>query len=565
LDVTGYLLKALTLLRRTWIFRVKARRRDIAGASKPSPSNTEPPSREAGRCFQDGRRQCSPRVALWVAAAAVFVLGGVLLAGGWVAPAVIGEKLRQGILAMIVVDSKDAQGFKAFQDNTKKGDVPVWFEVYAFNVTNAAEFAAGTDPKPEVVQLGPYVYRQNEVMLDFSFPSSGDRMKYVPWEYYTLDRSKSVGDPTVDVVTTASVPLAGVRNTVGDEWWEELAETVLMSGSNTSMFTTRTVSELVWGYQAPLLETLAKLEPSLKTEFGLQQNLTTGDMARREHGFDIQETGKSSLQKIRYYTQWANKTYLTAWATPDANKVVGGDALSFPPGVSSDDTFTVFVDSIFRHVKILSTKSDTETVHGIHLQIFRLDNAEMKNASLVPKNAAYNAFGPSGVTNLTQATGAPIFMSKPHFLDADPWFREKVVGMTPDRKKHDTIISVEPTTGVTMHAQKRLQVNVKIDPLILLNDRMESVYLPVAWFQEGSQIPEKEAKEFIRLIYGAQKMQKVLSYVGWVGGGVFLALAIGFAVYMAFVYKSKQEKAAEMYKPINTTITDDETVFDNPR
>jgi hypothetical protein len=42
--------------------------------------------------------------------------------------------------------------------------------------------------------------------------------------------------------------------------------------------------------------------------------------------------------------------------------------------------------------------------------------------------------------------GAPGFLSYPHFLDADPYFREKVNGMNPDRKKHQVYFTLEPVS-----------------------------------------------------------------------------------------------------------------------
>jgi hypothetical protein len=38
-------------------------------------------------------------------------------------------------------------------------------------------------------------------------------------------------------------------------------------------------------------------------------------------------------------------------------------------------------------------------------------------------------------------------MSYPHFLDADPYFREKVNGMNPDRKRHQVYVTLEPVSN----------------------------------------------------------------------------------------------------------------------
>ena len=59
------------------------------------------------------------------------------------------------------------------------------------------------------------------------------------------------------------------------------------------------------------------------------------------------------------------------------------------------------------------------------------------------------ANGPDGVLNLTAVypENLPFFISKPHFLDADPGYRENVSGMHPNRSKHDSFLDIDPLTG----------------------------------------------------------------------------------------------------------------------
>jgi hypothetical protein len=42
-------------------------------------------------------------------------------------------------------------------------------------------------------------------------------------------------------------------------------------------------------------------------------------------------------------------------------------------------------------------------------------------------------------------SGAPIMMSTPHFLDADPMYQEES-GLVPDKELHETIIDIEPVS-----------------------------------------------------------------------------------------------------------------------
>jgi lysosome membrane protein 2 len=70
---------------------------------------------------------------------------------------------------------------------------------------------------------------------------------------------------------------------------------------------------------------------------------------------------------------------------------------------------------------------------------------------------------PAGVLNLTTCQqGIPIIMSSPHFLYADERFLKDVDGLNPDALLHNTFLSVEPTTGLLMKANKRLQFNIQL-------------------------------------------------------------------------------------------------------
>ena len=56
--------------------------------------------------------------------------------------------------------------------------------------------------------------------------------------------------------------------------------------------------------------------------------------------------------------------------------------------------------------------------------------------------------------------GAPIFMSQPHFLNADKSLVDAVTGMAPDKARHDTYLNIDPITGFISDAAKRFQINI---------------------------------------------------------------------------------------------------------
>ena len=61
-----------------------------------------------------------------------------------------------------------------------------------------------------------------------------------------------------------------------------------------------------------------------------------------------------------------------------------------------------------------------------------------------------------------RADQAPVALSMPHFYQADPIYRERVGGMTPDKEKHQFYMDVVPQFGFPLAIRPRFQLNVVI-------------------------------------------------------------------------------------------------------
>ena len=85
-------------------------------------------------------------------------------------------------------------------------------------------------------------------------------------------------------------------------------------------------------------------------------------------------------------------------------------------------------------------------IDGILLYEFELPSDELLNTT---QDKGFYANGPSGVLNITAVapSNAPLFISKPHFLHADPGYTTNVTGLNPNPAIHDSHLDVEPLTG----------------------------------------------------------------------------------------------------------------------
>lgn len=113
---------------------------------------------------------------------------------------------------------------------------------------------------------------------------------------------------------------------------------------------------------------------------------------------------------------------------------------------------------------------------------------------------ACKAVGPSG--HGAAAVGPPIFMSFPHFCYVDPSVAAQTVGTRCDPSRHDLWLGVEPITGITMAAAKRLQVASAFDARYPAFDgAVAPTILPIFWAEEVAEVSDADAARFVNTLY----------------------------------------------------------------
>ena len=91
--------------------------------------------------------------------------------------------------------------------------------------------------------------------------------------------------------------------------------------------------------------------------------------------------------------------------------------------------------------------------------VFRRYEIDRESVRVTPQPDFDQLSTPSGLMNMSRANGIPLLGSLPHFLDADPSVQATVVGLHPNRARHNTEVDIEPRTGVVAHERERLQFN----------------------------------------------------------------------------------------------------------
>jgi hypothetical protein len=112
----------------------------------------------------------------------------------------------------------------------------------------------------------------------------------------------------------------------------------------------------------------------------------------------------------------------------------------------------VYRSSFFEHM------SDNDDLYGLKLKRYMVQAKDLLNCSMNPANCAYYNGAPSGMGNITSAVAAPVWISNPHFCNADPYLIQSIGGMNPNPDIHLTYVDVEPQTGQIGRGMKTVQV-----------------------------------------------------------------------------------------------------------
>jgi len=203
--------------------------------------------------------------------------------------------------------------------------------------------------------------------------------------------------------------------------------------------------------------------------------------------------------------------------------IIGTDGISYPPeAITKDDPIWIFNDQLSRsiwlnYVQEADVDGVTTYQYSPRPEVFAMTNPDnfcycpkVEQCAKVDENEE-DAWDISdcqdkslkleacidGLLDLQGSYGVPIIMSTPHFLDADPSLHEAIDGVDPDREKHITFLNIEPTTGMSLQAHKRIQVSVPVakseyfHDLQNLRDPEDRIIWPVVWVDEGADATQE--------------------------------------------------------------------------
>ncbi|KAG1650353.1 Lysosome membrane protein 2 [Nymphon striatum] len=233
------------------------------------------------------------------------------------------------------------------------------------------------------------------------------------------------------------------------------------------LFMTKTVKELAFdGYKEPIVNFI---QTKFKFMAPILPNATFGffyESKISDDGLFKVHTGKKESANFTIIEEWNNESHLNYWKSKYCNMLNGTDGGQFPPSVSKKDVLYTFSTDLCRSLHLTYEKNVDH--HGISTYRFIAPEDLFADPRTFAPNKCYCTTKPcfgKGLLDISSCKkGAPVVMSSPHFYQAAKEYQDAVVGLTPDKTKHETLLDVEPNTGAVLKAAKRVQINVHIEP-----------------------------------------------------------------------------------------------------
>uniref|UniRef100_A0A4W6F2A6 Scavenger receptor class B member 1 n=1 Tax=Lates calcarifer TaxID=8187 RepID=A0A4W6F2A6_LATCA len=499
-----------------------------------------------------------------VAGVLTVVFGTVL---SFVGPLIIDDQ----IVKNTVIDPKNEMSYTMWKDIP----VPFFMSVYFFNVLNPQEILKGE--KPMVEQRGPYVYRKRCQKDNITFHPN-NTVSYREYRQYYFEPSMSAGSES-DVVTIPNMLVLGAAVMM-----ENLPYAVRLMISATfktfkeGPFLTKTVGELMWGYDSGLVDFLNKYLPGMLPstgKFGLFAEFNNSNT-----GLFTIFTGQDDIRKVHRVDSWNGLTELSYWRTPQCNMINGTAGQMWPPFMTKETTLPFYSPDACRsvtlyfqffhsfffletipHVFVFSRSMELVyqrpgVMKGIPLYRYVAPKTLFANGTDYAPNEGFCPCRQSGLLNVSSCRhNSPVFISHPHFYNADPVLLDYVQGLSPNEDKHGLFIDIHPQTGVPLNVSIRLQLNLYMKRVsgITETGKISEVVMPMIWFEESGYIDGPILTTFHTNLVVLPAVMEYMQY-GFIALGLATILIAALVHHRAKMEKGAGETDLKMHRSQSSTV-----------
>lgn len=176
-------------------------------------------------------------------------------------------------------------------------------------------------------------------------------------------------------------------------------------------------------------------------------------------------TGVQNMRNLGKLSTW-NGSPRTPFYKGECANANGTTGDIFPPNIDTEKPLTIFATDACRFLNLIPRGE--ATYEGVKGTTFLGEARSMGGVEYPEQHCFCPEKGEcpkSGVVQVKKCRqNAPIYVSYPHFYLADKSYGQAVVGMKPEKDKHEFQITVEPFTGLPLKINGRLQINMLMKP-----------------------------------------------------------------------------------------------------
>ncbi|XP_069921781.1 scavenger receptor class B member 1 isoform X2 [Oryctolagus cuniculus] len=471
------------------------------------------------------------------AAAGLGVVGLLCAVVGAVLIAAVPPLIRQMVLKNVRIDP-NSLSFNMW----KEIPVPFYLSVYFFDVVNPNEILKGE--KPQVRERGPYVYREFRHKKNITF-NDNDTVSFLEHRSFQFQPDKSRGSESDYIVIPNILVLAASFMMEHRPMSLKLIMTLAFSALGQRAFMNRTVGEIMWGYEDPLMNLINKYLPGVfpfKDKFGLFAEMNDSDS-----GVFTVFTGVKDFSRIHLVDKWNGLSKVNFWHSDQCNMINGTSGQMWAPFMTPESSLEFYSPEACRSMKLIYQKPGV--FGGIPTYRFVAPKTLFANGSMYPPNEGFCPCLDSGIQNVSTCRfGAPLFLSHPHFYNADPVLAEAVLGLHPNEEEHALFLDIHPVTGIPMNCSVKLQLSLYMKAIrgIGQTGKIEPVVLPLMWFGEsGAMEGETLSTFYTQLVL----LPNVLQYAQYVLLALGCVLLLAPVIYQVRSQGRRQSLAAGPEQP----------------
>ncbi|XP_067623366.1 protein peste-like [Eurosta solidaginis] len=456
------------------------------------------------------------------------------------------EQIFNSIVEKEMILRPDSQVY----DKWKSPPMSLSLDIYLFNWTNPDDFK-NLSTKPSFEQLGPYRFTEIQDKTDIQWVPENSTVTYRRKSDYYFDAEGSNGTLDDVVVTLNAVALSAAGKA---KRWNSARRNFVDVGLKMygqEMSIARTIDEMLFtGYEDDMLA-MARAMPLFGKDVQVPFDkfgwfYTRNGSADLTGVFNV-FTGADDISKIGQMHSWNYKQH-TGFFESSCGLVNGSAGEFHPPYLEVNGSVSLYTPDLCRTIPL--DYVGTEEIEGIRGYKFSGGQRSVDNGSLYPENKCFcgSQCVPSGVMNVSSCRfGSPVFMSYPHFYNADPFYLEQVDGLKPEKDKHEFYMILEPRTGVALEVAARFQLNMLVEPIkgVSLYEDAPRVFFPLIWFEQKVAITPEIAADL-------QMLPKIL-----MAGQIFACVCFGIGLILFCWYPIEmfwtRQRSVDL-KPAPTTI-----------